>query len=109
MIYPGQWRNIAELNHSTPVNVRPKMRSSFGSTVFGVMLFVISSFEGSMLGSFEAGSSSIDNASFLHSDVENVLCESDSREANDRSGRVLQRISRGSNILGVLLMLSGQH
>ena len=93
---------------SAPVNVRPKMRSSFGSTVLGVMVSVISNFDGSMLGSFEARSSSIVNASFLHNDVENDLYEGNSGEANKRSGRVLQRSSRGSMAMD-LVVLSGQH
>jgi hypothetical protein len=93
---------------SAPVNVRPKMRSSFGSTVLGVMVSVISNFDGSMLGSFEARSSSTVNASLLHSDVENVLYECNSGEANNRSGRVLQRSSRGSMAMD-LVVLSGQH
>lgn len=100
------WIGVAADN--APVNVRPKMRSLFGSTVLGVMVFVISSLEGSIPGSFDAGSSSIVNASLLHSDVEKVLCKSDS-EANGRSGRVLQRNSRGSSIMGIVVVLSGQH
>lgn len=100
--------HIPRQQRSAPVNVRPKMRSSFGSTVLGVMVLVISNFDGSMLGSFEARSSSIVNASFLHSDVENVLYESNSDEANKRSGRVLQRSSRGSMSFN-LVVLSGQH
>jgi hypothetical protein len=62
-----------------------------------------------MSGSFEAGSSSIVNASLLHSDDENALRESDSEQANELSGRVLQRSSRGSSIMASLVVLSGQH
>ena len=92
-----------------PVNVLPKMRSSFGSTVLGVIVSVISSFEGSIPGSFEAGSSSIVKAALFHNDVENVLRDSNSAAANDRRGRVLQRSSRGRSIVGARVVLSGQH
>ena len=100
---------FSQLLESSPVNVRPKMRSSLGSTVLGVIVSVISSFEGSIPGSFDAGSSSRFNASLFHRDVENVLCESNSGEANGRSGRVLQRNSRGRSILRFVGGLSGQH